>query len=128
MKINKYYYLGDGLYPYQNWKICSGKATQKQFDKVAIYHKTADCDFRPIVFTEFIIKSARRWEASEFYKGLKLCLKTLKTGKDNYYQYTISGHTLLTDTVFWGCRMFHKKDLLALKKLMEEEYTKGQLC
>ena len=105
------------------------KATKKQFDNVTIIHYPRNLDFRPIVLCKNEVKSGRIWRVATFYDGL---LKAIKVCRSQNYRGELDnvGHAIRSrrsNIVYWGCRRFTIRQLLLIKKTMEQEYTKKQL-
>lgn len=126
MKINKRWYLNGDLKPVSFDPLFG--AIKKQFDSVTIIHYPSDLDFRPIVLRKDDVKSWLTWEVATFYKGALRAIEVCsypydRTGLDDKGYY-ICHHS---DMVNWGCRKFTMKQLLLIKRTMEQEYTKKQL-
>lgn len=86
----------------------------------------------PIILADNYIQSENIWTIKNFYKILlKVIDAEKKPGKTYYprgrhnYKYSYSKYH--GDIFRWGCRRFSKKQLLYIKKTMEQEYSKKEL-
>ena len=129
MKINSSWQLSSGFRPCMcHFTLMRNKATQGQFDSVAIYHKPyRKCKFQPVVFDTERVISGGTWRINEFYRGLKRCLAVYFTGVFiQGYKFKIR-KSYNSEAVFWGCRYFTLEDICTMMEIMEFYYTDKQL-
>lgn len=119
MRINKYWVLGADLMPL--FPYVYRRATKKQYDSVSIYHEPRGKWFRPVVLRDKYIASGTEWKPKEFLKGLEKCLFAMDSGayqKKERYPIRYLSH----NTVRWGCRIFTRKQVNELIKLVKWHY------
>lgn len=148
MRINKYFTLRKSMGSWEgftpdrtDWLDLDWvKPTKKEYDKLCIIHyPDLGNGFVPIVLGDTYVSSESRWSVKIFYAGVKRLLK-LGTKLETHYSSSIQLHTKrnrysMKVTKFyadgneyeWGCRTFTEKQLLLIKKTMEENYSKKQL-
>ena len=129
MKINSFWKMSSTFKPWRSRiGLRGGDATQRKFDKVAIYHKPCmNGAFCPVVFGDEYIRSGLTWGIDDFYMGLQRCMSVYFT------EISMDGPRFRTyksqngKVVFWGCRHFTLEDICTMMELMEFYYTDKQL-
>ena len=129
MRINKYWFLDEYMYPLRDNHIFT-PATKEQYDGVTIIY--FDSEFRPIVLCDNWVKSGRAWSIADFWKDLNTALKASRI--KGYKRKCDSDFTPIyrfscdpVNTIRWWCRKFTTKQLETIRDAMKWHYTRKQL-